>query len=154
MRRMRAQANMEGKSLYAVSSRVSLGRDLFLSGLGNFAIFAAIRRASSRDSNFVLKPFEPTAQSQSRPRRNCRLCCLDFHGVDLRHATSSAFKDIIDIKVLKSRRSSERHNSSAAWATWRPWRVFTRMFVAHGGQRSLNRKCPPKPEPGRIRSRR
>jgi hypothetical protein len=26
------------------------------------------------------------------------------------------------------------------------------MFVAHGGQRSLNRKCPPKPEPGCIRS--
>jgi hypothetical protein len=31
---MRAQANMEGKSLYAVRSRVSLERDLFLTGLG------------------------------------------------------------------------------------------------------------------------
>jgi hypothetical protein len=53
MRRMRAQANMEGKSLYAVCSRVSLGRDLFLTGLGNFAIFTAIRRASSRLSSLT-----------------------------------------------------------------------------------------------------
>ena len=75
----------------------------------------------------------------------CRLCCLDFHGVDVRHTTRSAFKDIIDRNVLKSRRSTERHNLSAAWAMRRPWRVFTRMFVAHGRQRSLNRKCPPTP---------
>src|SRR5262249_57870548 len=55
----------------------------------------------------------------------------------------------MDIKITpKSRRSSERHNSSAAWATRRPWRVFIRMFVAHGRQRSLNRKCPPTHEPG------
>ena len=80
-------------------------------------------------------------QSRSRLRPNRRLCCLDFHGVDVRHATSSAFKDILDIKVTKSRRSGEPHNSSAAWATLRPWRVFTRMFVAHGRKRSLNR-CP------------
>src|SRR5262249_55382305 len=73
-------------------------------------------------------------------------CCLDFHGVDVRHATCSALKDITDIKVLKSRRSNERHNLSAASATRRSWRVFTRMFVAHGGQRSLNRKCPPTPD--------
>jgi hypothetical protein len=106
---------------------------------GGLAMFAAIRRASYVLSNGV---------AERRPD----WFCLDFHGVDLRHATSSAFKDIIDIKVLKSRRSSERHNSSAAWATRRRWRVFTRMFVAHGGQRSLNRKCPPKPEPGCIRS--
>jgi hypothetical protein len=66
----------------------------------------------------------------------------------VRHATSSAFKDILDIKVTKSRRSDEPHNSSAAWATRQPWRVFTRMFVAHGRQRSLNRKCPPTPRAG------
>jgi hypothetical protein len=77
-----------------------------------------------------------------RPVNLPRLCCLDFHGVDARRATRSAFKDIMDIKVLKTRCSSERHNSSATWATRRPWRVFTRMFVAHGRQRSLNRKCP------------
>jgi hypothetical protein len=65
-----------------------------------------------------------------RPHR-CRLCRFDFHGVDVRHATRSASKDIIDIKVPKSRRSNEPHNSTAAWATRRPWRVFTRMFVAH-----------------------
>jgi hypothetical protein len=56
MRRMRAQADMEGKSLYAVCSRGSLGPDLFLTGLaqaaysngsGSLAIFTAIRRASS-----------------------------------------------------------------------------------------------------------
>jgi hypothetical protein len=70
----------------------------------------------------------------------------------VRHATSSAFKDILDIKVAKSRRSDEPHNSSAAWATRRPWRVYTRMFVAHGRQRSLNRKCPPTPKPGCIQS--
>ena len=33
MRRMLAQADMEGKSLYAVCSRSSLGRDPFLTGL-------------------------------------------------------------------------------------------------------------------------
>ena len=33
MRRMLAQADMEGKSLYAVCSRGSLGPDLFLTGL-------------------------------------------------------------------------------------------------------------------------
>jgi hypothetical protein len=32
MRRMRAQADLEGKSLYAVCSRGSLGPDLFLTG--------------------------------------------------------------------------------------------------------------------------
>jgi hypothetical protein len=73
---------------------------------------------------------------------NRRLCCLDFHGVNVRHATRSAFKDILDIKVIKPSRSDEPHNSSAAWATRRPRRVITKMFVAHGRQRSLNRKCP------------
>jgi hypothetical protein len=33
MRRMRAQADLEGKSLYAVCSRGGLGPDLFLIGL-------------------------------------------------------------------------------------------------------------------------
>jgi hypothetical protein len=30
-----------------------------------------------------------------------RLCCLDFHGVDVRHATSSAFKDILPTTLRK-----------------------------------------------------
>jgi hypothetical protein len=77
-------------------------------------------------------------QSQSRLRLNRCLCCLDFHGVDVRHATRSAFKDILNIKVPESRRSGEPHNLSAAWATRRLWRVFTRMFVAHDRKRSLN----------------
>ena len=56
MRRMLAQADMEGKSLYVVCSRGSFGRDPFLTGLAasgyrsssdSFAIFAAIRRAST-----------------------------------------------------------------------------------------------------------
>ena len=34
---------------------------------------------------------------------------------------------------------------AAMWAMRRPWRVFTRMFVAHGRQRCLNSKCPPTP---------
>jgi hypothetical protein len=41
-------------------------------------------------------------QSQSRLRPNRRLCCLDFHGVDVRHATSSAFKNIQVGQVVKS----------------------------------------------------
>jgi hypothetical protein len=61
----------------------------------------------------------------------------------VRHAASSAFKDITDIKVLKSRRSSEWHNSSAAWATRRPWCVFSRMFVAHGRQSVLKPQMSP-----------
>jgi hypothetical protein len=56
--------------------------------------FAAIRRASSRDSNFPLKLCNRPKQSQNNGR-----LCLDFHGVDVRHAASSAFKDITDIKV-------------------------------------------------------
>ena len=56
MRRMRAQADMEGKPLYAACGLSSVGRDPFLTGLGasgyrtssgSFAIFTAIRRASS-----------------------------------------------------------------------------------------------------------
>ena len=61
MRRMRAQADLEGKSLYAVRSRVSLGPDLFLIGLrqtyrnspGTLAMFAAIHRASSLVSSLA-----------------------------------------------------------------------------------------------------
>jgi hypothetical protein len=68
-----------------------------------------------------------------------RLCCLDFHGVDVRHATSSAFKDILDTKVSKSRRSSEPHNSSAARAKRQSWRVFVWEFVAHGQSPRLRR---------------
>src|SRR5262249_14929069 len=101
-------------------------------------MFAAIRRASSRD--FFGEAFATDRNSRNHHRR---LCCLDFHGVDVRHATRSAFKDIIDIKVLKSRRPTERHNSSAAWAMRRPWRVFTRMFVAHGRQSVLKPQMSP-----------
>ena len=54
MRRMRAQAELEGKSLYAICSRGSFGRDPFLTGLaasgyrsssGSLGIFAASRLA-------------------------------------------------------------------------------------------------------------
>jgi hypothetical protein len=72
-------------------------------------------------------------QSFARVGRVCR--CLD-----VRNATRSAFKDIKVGQVPKSRRcSSEQHKLSAAWAMRRPWRVFTRVFVAHGRKRSLNR---------------
>jgi hypothetical protein len=118
----------------------------------NFNSFAATRAASqcspqSGAPHSEIAIFRAEASATDRNSRNHdfnpnrRLCCLDFHGVDVRHATSSAFKDIMDIKVPKSRRSGEPHNASAAWATRRPWRVFTRMFVAHGRKRSLNR-CP------------
>jgi len=80
------------------------------------------------------------SHSRSRLRSNRRLCCLKFHGVDVRHATSSAFKDIKVRQVPKSRRrSSERHKLSAAWAMRQLWRVFTRVIVAHDRKRSLNR---------------
>src|SRR5215470_1473434 len=77
------------------------------------------------------KVFEATAQSQSRLRPGRRLCCLNFHGVDVRHATSLAFKDIKVGQVPKSRRcSSEPHKLSAAWAMRRPARVvLPRRFV-------------------------
>ena len=72
-----------------------------------------------------------------RPHR--RSCCF-VALVDVRHPTSSALKDIKVGQVPKSRRcSSERHKLSAAWAMRRPWRVFTRVSVAHGRKRSLNR---------------
>ena len=67
-------------------------------------------------------------QSFARVGRVCR--CLD-----VRYATRSAFKDI---KVSR-RCSSERHKLSAAWAMRRPWRVFARVFVAHGRKQSSNR---------------
>jgi hypothetical protein len=51
MRRMLSQADMEGKSLYAVCSRGCLERDPFLTGL---AAFTAIRRASSMEIIFVV----------------------------------------------------------------------------------------------------
>src|SRR6516225_11115940 len=83
---------------------------------------------SSRDCNFALKHLNRLKQSQSRLRQNRRLCCLNFHGVDVRHATSSAFKDIKVGQVPKSRGcSSEPHKLSAAWAERRLWDL-----VAHG----------------------
>jgi len=60
--------------------------------------------------------------------------------VDVRHATSSTFKDKKVGQVPKSQRcSSKPHNLSAAWANRRSWRIFARVFVAHGRKRSLNR---------------
>jgi hypothetical protein len=58
----------------------------------------------------------------------------------VRHATSSAFKRIKVGKVVKSRcYSSEPHDLSAAWAQRRPWRAFSRVFVAHVTKRSFGR---------------
>ena len=80
---------------------------------------------------------QPNSPSRLRPHR--RSCCF-VRLVDVRHATSSTFKDKKVGQAPKSRRcSSEPHNLSAAWANRRPWRVFTRVFVAHGRKRSLNR---------------
>jgi hypothetical protein len=65
---------------------------------------------------------------------------LDLSGLEVQHATSSAFKGIKGGQVAKSRRySSDPHDLSAAWAKRRCWRVFTRVFVVHGRKRSLNR---------------
>jgi len=62
-----------------------------------------------------------------------RPSCLDLRGINVRQATSSAFKGIKVGQVPKPRRcSSEPHSLRAAWAKRRPWRVFTRVFVAHG----------------------
>jgi hypothetical protein len=41
--RVRAQADLEGKSVHPVSSCGSVGPDPFLTGLGSFATLAAIR---------------------------------------------------------------------------------------------------------------
>ena len=99
----------------------------------------AIHLASSQDCNFVLKHLQPTEQSQSGLRTHRRSCCF-ARLVDVRHATSSTFKDMKVGQVPKSRRcASEPHNLSAAWANRRPWRIFTRVFVAHGRKRPLNR---------------
>ena len=73
-------------------------------------------------------------------RRQHRRSCCFVRFVDVRHAASSTFKDIKDGQAPKSQRcSSEPHNLSAAWANRRAWRIFTRVFVAHGSKRSLNR---------------
>jgi hypothetical protein len=58
----------------------------------------------------------------------------------VRHTTSSTFKAVKIRQVAKSRRySSEPHDLSAGWANRRPWRTFTRVFVAQGRKPSLNR---------------
>ena len=96
------------------------------------------RRRAHREY-FPLKNLQSTQQPPSRLRPHRRSCCF-VRLVDVRHATSSTFKDIKVGQAPKSRRcSSEPHNLSAAWADRRPWRVFTRVFVAHGRKRSLNR---------------
>jgi len=52
--------------------------------------------------------------------------------LDVRHPTSSAFKDINVGQVAKSWYPSESHDLSAGWAKRWLWGVFTRVFVAHG----------------------
>jgi len=87
----------------------------------------------------VLKHLQSTEQSQSGLRTHRRSSCF-ARLVDVQHATSSTFKDMKVGQVPKSRRcASEPHNLSAAWANRRPWRIFTRVFVAHGRKRPLNR---------------
>ena len=51
MRRMRAQADMEGKSLYAVCSRGSLGPDLFLTGLAASCLPQQLRQLGNIADN-------------------------------------------------------------------------------------------------------
>jgi hypothetical protein len=78
--------------------------------------------------------------NQHAIRRQHRRSCCFVRFVDVRHAASSTFKDIKVRQAPKSQRcSSEPHNLSAAWANRRAWRIFTRVFVAHGRKRSLNR---------------
>jgi hypothetical protein len=53
--------------------------------------------------------------------------------LDVRPATSSAFKSIEVGQVAKARRySGKPHDLSAAWAKRWSRRTFVRMFVAHG----------------------
>jgi len=57
---------------------------------------------------------------------------LEVRCLDVRRATSSAFKGVKLRQVAKSRGySSEPHDLSAAWAKRRPWRAFIKAFVAH-----------------------
>ena len=99
----------------------------------------AIRLPVPHREYFALKHLQRTEQPLSRLRQHRRSCCF-VRLVDVRHTTSSTFKNIKVGQLPKSRRcSSEPHNLSAAWADRRPWRIFTRVFVAHGRRRSLNR---------------
>jgi hypothetical protein len=88
--------------------------------------------------------------SRARPAVACRAPVCNFAGNAV-YAASISTASMCDTPharhsktywIIKPSRSDEPHNSSAAWATRRPRRVITKMFVAHGGQRSLNRKCP------------
>jgi hypothetical protein len=59
--------------------------------------------------------------------------------LDVRDATSSAFKRIKIEKVAKARRySSEPHALSTAQAKWRIWRAFIGVVIAHEQERSLS----------------
>ena len=95
MRRMLAQADMEGKSLYVVSSRGSLGPDLFLIGLaatyrnnsGSFAIFAAVRRASPGTGRRS-KPI-----SVPRPLPGARIAVTDIGICDRRWSNNYGAED-------------------------------------------------------------
>jgi hypothetical protein len=61
-----------------------------------------------------------------------RLRRLGVRCRDLRHATSSAFKDIKVEQVARARfYTSEPHSLTAAWAKRRLWCVIIRVFVAH-----------------------
>jgi hypothetical protein len=59
--------------------------------------------------------------------------------LDVRDATSSAFKRIKIGKVAKARRYSEPHALSTARAKRRIWRAFIEVVIAHGQERSLSR---------------
>ena len=64
--------------------------------------------------------------------------------LDVRHATSSAFKAVKIGQFAKSRRySSEPHDLSAGWAMRGCWRAFIRVFVTHDRYRFLKPQCEP-----------
>jgi len=100
---------------------------------GGLAVLAAVRpfwrRAASTQRIEARLPHPWHATSS--PHLSSRY--FDLRGVNVQQATSSAFKGIKVGQVPKPRRcSSEPHSLRAAWAKRWPWRVFTRVIVAHG----------------------
>src|SRR6516225_9061019 len=89
--------------------------------------------------------------SSPLPHNQRTLACGEDRCLDMRHATSSAFKGVKVGEVAKSRRHSrEPHDLSAAWAMRRCWRAFIRELVGHG-QRSLEPRCSRHPVPVSFR---
>ena len=94
--------------------------------------------------------YVPFASAPLTPTRPSELSAKSFRDfwrqefvcrLNVRHTTSSAFKNIQVRQVVKSRRySSEPHGLSAGRAMRRCWRTFIREFVGHG-QRSLEPRC-------------